>query len=127
MILHLKLNCNKSQGWMEPIEAGSDAERAALAAAQRKDDDPKSKSTPILNSSLVKAFSSSLTKMSERVMNFVKDQASKILSGSKPYRFQCTFSTVNFIVICSLIVVFADTFKYSFYVKSGLAFEILLL
>ncbi len=127
MILHVKLNRNITQGWMEPIEAGSDAERAALAAAERKDDDPKSKSTPILNSSWMKAFSSGLTKMTERVINFVKDQASKILSGSKPYRFQCTFSTINFIVICSLIVVFADTFKYSFYVKSGLGFEVLLL
>ena len=97
---------------MEPIEAGSDAEKKALEAAQRKEYTLMGKyNTPVLSNRL-KVLGSSSAKITRKVVDIFKSQASNIVSGS--YEFQLNISSINFIVLCSLIVAFLDLISHAF-------------
>ncbi len=107
---------------MEPIEAGSKAEKAALEAAQIKEDvqEPSSFSNAVLHDiTWVKSCFSSMAESSIWVKNGVKGQASRFVSGTDPYRCEVSLTTVNLTVICSLIVAFLDQIKYAFFVKGA--------
>lgn len=104
---------------MESIEEGSDSFNTAMLAAEKKEGiDDFLKSPPMLDNTWVKHFFSSIKKYCNWVLDVTKDQAYKITSGSKPYNCEFTFSTVNIIVMCSLVVAFFDVCKYAFFGKS---------
>jgi len=62
---------------------------------------------------------SSCRKAYKAIEIIYKDQATKITSGDAPYRIRITFTTVNFLVLCGLIVAFLDQLKYAFFPKSA--------
>jgi hypothetical protein len=45
---------------------------------------------------------------------FCKDQANRFVTGKSPYRIQFHFTTVNFLVVCSLVVAFLEKIYHSF-------------
>ena len=107
---------------MEPIEAGSEAEKTAFEAAQIKEEDPeisRNGNTVLLGHTLVKSCYSSVRKSFFWFKNGVKKQASNFISGSNPYRCEISITTVNLTVLCSLIVAFLDQMKYAFFVKEA--------
>ena len=99
---------------MEPIKAGSEAEKAALDAARIKEDSPetnRSNNVVLLKHTWLKSCCSSIRDFFIEVKNAVKRQADKFVSGSNPYRCEISITTVNLTVICSLIVAFMDQIK----------------
>ncbi len=113
-------------GWMESIEKDSDAERAALKASQTTElHNTSSKGgTAIKNVSTFvknngKALLGSCAKAFSWIGSAFKSQASKIVSGSNPYRCEISITTVNFLVACSIIVAFLDQVKHAFFTKDA--------
>ncbi len=107
---------------MEPIGAGSEAEAIALEAAQIKEDDPESRrvsDVALLQTTWLKTCCSSIKDSFLWVKNAMKQQATKFISGSDPYRCEISLTTVNFTVICSLVVAFMDQMKYAFFSKEA--------
>lgn len=107
---------------MEPIEAGSEAEKAALEAAEIKGDEPESNrvnNVVLLESTWLRSCFSCMRESFDWVKNSLKGQATKFLSGSDPYRCEVIVTTVNLTVICSLIVAFLDQIKFAFFVKEA--------
>ena len=109
-------------GWMEPIEAGSEAEKVALEAAQIKEDEPegtRGSNVVLLEHTWLKSCCNSIRESFVWVKNAVKVQATKFVDGENPYRCEISITTVNVTVICSLIIVYLDLIKYAFFVKSA--------
>ena len=104
---------------MEPIKAGCDAEKAAMEAAQQKENnsDNKNNGTIFIHNTWVKSCCSSCGKIFKWMKDAFNDQAAKILRGSSPYRCEISITTVNILVLCSLIVAFLDQAKYAFLTK----------
>ena len=107
---------------MEPIEAGSEAEKVALEAAQIKEDEPEStwgSNVVLLEHTWVKSCCASIRESFIWMKNTVKVQATKFVDGENPYRCEISITTVNLTVISSLITAFLESIKYAFFDKSA--------
>lgn len=95
---------------MEPIptEAGV---VAAMAAARQKEETGDHDHGH--NNSCIAAFRRKLCRFFLSITRFVHSQASKCLSGQAPYRFEMKVTTVNILVLCSIIVAFGDQMRYA--------------
>jgi len=103
---------------MEFIEPGSAGERAAMAAAKQTRDTPGGKpaqrSRHCFHNTCFRAIREHCSKATRATIEFFKDQSAKFISGGAPYRIEIHFTTVNFLVLCSIIVAFLDQFMYAF-------------
>ena len=105
--------------WMEPItdQIGIDAAKAAA----RKKFGGNYVQAPIDNiflSSVSKATSGCIRKVrigASLLHRKMKDQASKCLSGRRPYKISFKFTGVNFLVLCSIWYLYIDQFRLAFF------------
>jgi len=104
------------RGDLEWIEKGTEGQKAAMDAAKQKPDtksgavDPLS--TNCLNNKCFHVVGRYCWKGLLAVTGCFKDQASKCLSGKAPYTIELKFTTVNFLVLCAVIVAFLEHFKH---------------
>jgi hypothetical protein len=104
---------------MEPIEPGSEGEKAAMRAAQCTMDTIHTQN-PAMNRGVfghracVTGCREGVKMAFKNVKRFVARQAELVTSGQPPYRIQLRFTTVNLFVLCSLIVALLELFKYAF-------------
>jgi hypothetical protein len=114
---------------MEPIKAGSDGEKAALAAAQRKENKTdKNGDATRLNNTYVKSIYTSAMERIEKIKDTFQDEAEKIVTGSNQYNCEIRLSTVNFVVVCSLIVSLFEQLKLAFFSReSDFAIDVIFL
>jgi len=106
-------------GWMEPIQQGSDAEIAAWKASQIKEVEKTPRRGSVISNVSIKPLFVSCAKTFSWMGGAFKKQAAKIVSGSDPYRCEFSITTVNFLVMCSLIVAFLDQTKHAFFCKDA--------
>jgi hypothetical protein len=106
------------RGWMEWIEPGSEGECAAIAAAKRTLESNDLGEFRGKRSFLENSCFSRTARIIESATNATKEflirQAELITRGGPPYRIEIRFTTVNFLVICSVVVAFLDQFRYAF-------------
>lgn len=107
---------------MQPLEsiitiaAGSSGESAALVAANQKPaimDEQNLKRKWFDNVYFIK-FHESWRNVCDTYTTFCKDHAHRFVTGKPPYRVEFHFTTVNFLVVCSLIVAFLEKIYHSF-------------
>jgi hypothetical protein len=107
---------------MEPIEAGSDAERAAIDAANRKYKTVKIRSvrSVIFNrNTWMKSCCISCKETFQSQVQRFKHHSKQLITGSNPYRCEISITSVNVLVLCSLIVAFLDLMKHAFFAKGA--------
>lgn len=104
--------------WMEPITDPMGIEAAKTAAKKKNSGHYLSEEDRIL-------FLSSVTKGTANIARRIligaslfhrklKEQASKCLSGRRPYKISFKFTGVNFLVLCSLWYLYIDQFRLAF-------------
>lgn len=107
------------RGWMEWIEPGSEGELAALAAAKRTPethdiDEARRGKLDFLKNSCFSRTARIFGRAACATKEFLTRQAELFTHGGPPYRIEIRFTTVNFLVICSIVVAFLDQFKFAF-------------
>lgn len=98
------------------ILADSTGESAAMIAASQKPaiTDAQTMKRRWFDTACVITFCQFWRNFCNTFVGFCKDQANRFVTGKSPYRIEFHFTTVNFLVICSLVVAFLEKINHSF-------------
>ncbi len=105
------------RGVMEWIEKGCPGHEAAMAAAKHTPSPPGESghgSAGFCDNKCFHAISKFCKTGLSATKGFLKDHATRCLSGQAPYRIEIKITTVNLLVICAIIVAFLEQIKHIF-------------
>lgn len=113
-----KSNILNFKAWISSIEPNSDGEKAAMDAAKRNTveliPEEQDRRPNWFKNSCASFTAKRLVDCVHSIGRFLKKQASMITSGKPPYSIQINFTTVNFLVLCSILLAFLEPIKLSF-------------